>query len=218
MLGPLKPLRRRAGGGRRAGAHGLTLVELMVVVAVAVIILGLAAPSFSDYVVTQRVRSVHAQVNTDVQFARSEAMSRGSFVGMRFRHASGAGGQSCYIIFTRPEPVAGTDVTCDCLQPEGQRCNPLDGTTEVRTVAVPNSLKVGVRVPDGQTDTLNFDPRSGAVKVLLVDTANAVPPPDFLVNTAADSARTLRTVVTLAGRPGTCTPTGSNLGGAACGP
>jgi len=61
LRAPNQPSARRAAG--------LTLIELMVVVAIAVIILGLAAPSFSEYIVTQRLRSIHSGPGFALQHA-----------------------------------------------------------------------------------------------------------------------------------------------------
>jgi type IV fimbrial biogenesis protein FimT len=197
--------------------RALSLVELMVVVAIAAIIIGLAAPSFSDYIVTQRVRSVHAQLATDLQFARSEAVSRGSFVSVRFQFTTGASGASCYIVFTRPDPSLNA-VTCDCLAAPGARCasSPTD-TTEIRTVTVPNELQVNLRVASGQPDTMTFDPRTGGLKFTALDVA-ILSVTGFQVNTSADTERTLRAVVNGSGRANLCTPSTSTLGGTTCAP
>lgn len=196
--------------------RAVSLIELMVVVAIAAIIIGLAAPSFSDYIVTQRVRSVHAQLATDMQFARSEAVSRGSFVSVRFQFTTGPTGASCYVIFTRPDPSASNPMTCDCLAAPGARCasSPAD-TSEIRTVTVPNSLQVNLRVASGQPDTLTFDPRTGGLKFTALDVA-ILSVTGFLVDTSADTARSLRAVINGSGRANLCTPTSSSLGGSAC--
>lgn len=210
----LKPPRHLAA---RAAMRALSLVELMVVVAIAAIIIGLAAPSFSDYIVTQRVRSVHAQLATDLQFARSEAVSRGSFVSVRFQFTTGANGASCYVIYTRPDPSLNT-VTCDCLAAPGARCasSPTD-TTEIRTVTVPNELQVNLRVASGQPDTMTFDPRTGGLKFTALDVA-ILSVTGFQVNTSADTERSLRAVVNGSGRANLCTPSTSTLGGTTCAP
>jgi type IV fimbrial biogenesis protein FimT len=156
----------------RAATRAVSLVELMIVVAVAAIIIGLAAPSFSDYILTQRVRSVHAQLATDLQFARAEAVSRSAYVSVRFQFTTGDSGASCYIIFTRPDPTSSNSITCNCLDAPGSRCSTHPTvTTEVRTVTVPNSLKVNLRVAEGQPDTMTFDPRTGGLKFTPVDVA-----------------------------------------------
>ncbi len=205
LRAPNQPSARRAAG--------LTLIELMVVVAIAVIILGLAAPSFSDYIVTQRLRSIHAQLATDLQFARSEAVARSAFVSVRFQE--GTGGMTCYVIFTRPDPTSGAD-TCDCTQNPGSRCNTHPTTTtEIRTVTIPAELKVSVRTPSGQTDTLTFDARAGTLRFPPSDSAIIVSS-GFQVESSADATRALRAVVSPAGRAELCTPAGSKLGGSPC--
>ena len=205
LRAPNQPSARRAAG--------LTLIELMVVVAIAVIILGRAAPSFSEYIVTQRLRSIHAQLATDLQFARSEAVARSAFVSVRFQE--GTGGMTCYVIFTRPDPTSGAD-TCDCTQNPGSRCNTHPTTTtEIRTVTIPAELKVSVRTPSGQTDTLTFDARAGTLRFPPSDSAIIVNS-GFQVESSADATRALRATVSPAGRAELCTPTGSKLGGSPC--
>ena len=205
LRAPNQPSARRAAG--------LTLIELMVVVAIAVIILGRAAPSVSEYIVTQRLRSIHAQLATDLQFARSEAVARSAFVSVRFQE--GTGGMTCYVIFTRPDPTSGAD-TCDCTQNPGSRCNTHPTTTtEIRTVTIPAELKVSVRTPSGQTDTLTFDARAGTLRFPPSDSAIIVNS-GFQVESSADATRALRATVSPAGRAELCTPTGSKLGGSPC--
>ena len=198
-----------------AQMRGVTLIELLVVVAVAVILLGLAAPSFSEYIVTQRVRSIHAQLVTDLQYARSEAVSRGSFVSVRFQRSATAPARSCYVIYTRPNPAVASP-NCDCLQPEGSRCaaNPTT-TSEIRTVVVEDGSGVRVQTPVGQTGTLTYDPRAGAMYVNPADVSILVQP-NFSVDAFADNARRLRASVQGSGRPLVCAPSGSRLGGTTC--
>jgi type IV fimbrial biogenesis protein FimT len=218
MRFPTNRLRTPPHLAGRAAMRAVSLVELMIVIAVAAIIIGLAAPSFSEYILTQRVRSVHAQLATDLQFARAEAVSRGSFVSVRYQFTTGPTGASCYVIFTRPDPASSNATACDCLAPEGSRCAAFPTTTtEVRTVTVPNSLKVNLRVAAGQPDTLTFDPRTGGLRFTPLDVA-ILSVTGYQVNTSADSARTLRAVVNGSGRATLCTPTGGTLGGAACPP
>ena len=211
LRAPNRPSARRAAG--------LTLIELMVVVAIAVIILGLAAPSFSEYIVTQRLRSIHAQVATDLQLARSEAVARSAFVSVRFQE--GAGGMTCYVIFTRRDPTVAvpapdTPDTCDCTEAPGSRCNSHPATTtELRTVTIPGELKVGVRTPTGQPDTITFDARSAGIKIASSDFSTTLAP-KFQIDSTAQNNRSLRAIVLPSGRPKLCTPAGSTMGGPAC--
>lgn len=208
LRAPKRPSARRAAG--------LTLIELMVVVAIAVIILGLAAPSFSEYIVTQRLRSIHAQLATDLQFARSEAVARSAFVSVRFQEVTGAGAQTCYVIFIRPEPTTTSTDTCSCTAAPGARCNSHPTTTtELRTVTIPGELKVRVLKTVGPTDTVTFDARTGMFIFPGADDVDATSI-QYEVETSADTSRVLRAVVNPSGRAMSCTPVGSTLGGSSC--
>jgi type IV fimbrial biogenesis protein FimT len=198
---------------------GLTLIELMVAVAVAAIILGLAAPSFSEYIVTQRLRSIHAQMATDLQFARSEAVARSAYVSVRFQADSGL---TCYVIFTRPDPAITPPLpdTCDCTAAPGARCSSYPtSTTELRTVTIPQELKVRILppspLPTPQPDTVSFDPRSAGLRFPAADTASLVAN-GFQMESSAEGNRSLRMIVLPSGRPRLCTPVGSTLGGSPC--
>ena len=69
-----RPPRRPA----HSRAHGLTLVELLVVLALAAIILHSATLSFSGWLQRQHLLGVSAQFNADLQWLRSAAVLRSS--------------------------------------------------------------------------------------------------------------------------------------------
>lgn len=195
---------------RKALAAAFTLVELMIVVALIAIIVTLSAPSFRDMILMQRLRGINAQLVTDLSLARSEAISRGVFVGVHIPAVSG--GMSCYIIYTRTTLAA---PLCDCTAAAGFRCTDATQTTEVRTVQVPTDMVVRLGVPTGQADNFTFDPRTGGMKLApsdfgIYDTSG------FRVETYIDDARKLRTAVSLSGRVTVCTPSGSGIGGVPC--
>ena len=193
---------------RKALAAAFTLIELMIVVALIAIIVTLAAPSFRDMLLMQRLRGINAQLVTDLALARSEAVSRGVFVGVR---QSVVSGMSCYIINTRTTLAA---PHCDCTAGPGLRCtNPQ--TTEIRTVQVPTDMVVRLGVPTGQADNFTFDPRTGGMKLApsdfgIYDTSG------FQIDTYIDTARKLRAAVSVSGRVSVCTPSLSQIGGSAC--
>jgi type IV fimbrial biogenesis protein FimT len=60
--------------------RGFTLVEMMTVLAVVAILLTVAAPSFSDFIVTQRIRNASYELFADLSYARSEALKRNGTV------------------------------------------------------------------------------------------------------------------------------------------
>ncbi|MDD2914476.1 MAG: GspH/FimT family pseudopilin [Gallionella sp.] len=55
---------------------GLTMIELMIVVTIAAILAGIAAPSFSDLINNTRQASAMSQLTNDLNRARSEAIKR----------------------------------------------------------------------------------------------------------------------------------------------
>lgn len=68
------PRTRRAHAVR--AASGFTLLELMVTVAVAAILATLAAPSFRQYILNQRIKSASSDLVSALSLARSEAITR----------------------------------------------------------------------------------------------------------------------------------------------
>jgi type IV fimbrial biogenesis protein FimT len=62
--------------------HGFTLVELVVTLGVAAILMGMAAPSVSQFLQNNRLKSDTYQLLGSIAVARSEAVKRGSQVVM----------------------------------------------------------------------------------------------------------------------------------------
>lgn len=194
-------------------AAGFTLIELMVVVAVLGVIALLAGPSFLDMIVMQRLRGINAQLVTDLQFARSEAVAQGKIVRVNFGSATD---RTCYVIYT----AAGNGTQrCDCT---ANTVCPASATFEVRTVAVPKSTGVELEVISGPLTTggavdtaFGFDPVTGGLVAVASDSATN-PPTAVEILAAVDSLKRLRTDVAETGRPRVCAPSSANLGVAAC--
>jgi len=64
----------------RAAARGFTITETMVTVAVLVILVGLATPSFREIILAQGVKTASFDVFAGLILARSEAVSRNTTV------------------------------------------------------------------------------------------------------------------------------------------
>ncbi len=62
------------------GQGGMTLIELMAVLAVAVILMGVAVPAIGDFIRNSRMITQTNEFVADVAFARSEAIKRGADV------------------------------------------------------------------------------------------------------------------------------------------
>lgn len=66
----------------RGGRLGFTLIELMVTIAVAAILATLAAPSFREYIVSQRIKNASFDLITALTLTRSEAITRNADVDL----------------------------------------------------------------------------------------------------------------------------------------
>jgi len=68
---------------RLTGSHhakGVSIIEMMIVIAIVAIIAGLALPSFTNYLSGTRVRGVAESVQNGLQIARQEAVRRNAEV------------------------------------------------------------------------------------------------------------------------------------------
>lgn len=191
-----------------------TLVELMIAIAVVAVVLVLAAPSFREIIEMQRLRSVNAQLVTDLQFARAEAASRQVSVVLKLGAAAGAGGRSCYTVYSCSDPNFNVlTCNCDCLNGAGNACGASANAREVRTVVIPATTGVEIGQPPppmGSTPEVRFDPLTGGVQALTVDSDEGLTPVPWtgVIDTRRlrDTSITLRTMVGLSGRPSVCAP------------
>lgn len=214
MLGPM----RRSLRTRPIGSTGFTLVELMVVIALIALILAVAAPSFRSMIEVQRLRGVHAQMGTDFQFARSEAVRLRLPVHVHLKAAT-AGAPACYTIFTDSVRIPPYSTPCDCQQPPGSRCS-APTTKELRTVEVPLWMHIGLTPLDTSlnplaSDRFGFDPFTGTMFVYR-DDWGTVTGQVFVVDADLDPARRLRTEVNFGGRVRGCAPAGSTISATPC--
>ena len=200
--------------------RGFTLVELMITIAVVAVLLALAAPSFYDFILVQRLKAINAQLVTDMQFARSEAISRferrtggnGNVdVQVIVSPADSGAAMSCYSIYT--DNSADPRFKCDCTQPPGMRCMQAS-TQEICTVQIPTSLGIRLSLPDRQAHDFAYVSTTGAIRIGPVDFV--ADSPDFLVDSSIDTTRKLRTTIGLSGRPSVCSPGGAISGRTPC--
>src|SRR5690349_16995503 len=84
-------------------SRGFTMVEALIVLGVAAVTVGSVAPGFQRAFEARRLEGAAAQLETELQFARSEAVQRNESVRVSFDNA-----RSCYVIHTGP---AGA---CEC--------------------------------------------------------------------------------------------------------
>lgn len=205
--------------------RGFTLVELMIVVAVVAVVLVLAAPSFRQLIDIQKLRGTTAQLVTDIQFARSEAVSRQEPVAITYK--PNVPGMSCYAIHTCGGLLpAACAQRCQCQNAAGARC--AAPALEIRTVQVPTESRVKLTPQPPSPDVAAtyfalFSPITGGMQPSAYDPVASVPyNPSFGLDTwvsiapHATSAPTLSTVISLSGRPSVCSPGGRVSGVPAC--
>jgi type IV fimbrial biogenesis protein FimT len=189
--------------------RAFTLLELMIVVVLVAIVLTLAAPSFYDFIKVQRLKGVNAQLVTDLQYARGEAVSRGIYMRVVFGADSA---MTCYTLYTL-KLGSNPGVRCNCLLGPGAACTD-SHATELRTVQVPRSSSVTVLTAAGVDPAIAFDNVTGGLLTIPQDTFST-PSPDFVIDTSIDPARILRTTLASTGRPTVC-GTAANLGAPLC--
>lgn len=176
-----------------ARRSGFTLVELLIVIALVAIILTIGVPSFNNFIVNQRLKSVNAELVTDLQYARAEAASRNKPVFVSFREAFL--GKTCYSIYM-PDAA---DVYCNCTLAS---C-PL--VTKLKTVDLPPNTKIRFSWSAPETGNFAYDNVSGGLMYGTSDFVDKTPT-THVIDTAVigDAARTLRTTISAAGRPTVC--------------
>jgi len=89
---------------------GFTLVELMVAITIAAILIAIAAPNFTDTVRANRVQSQLSDLRGDLNFARSDAVSRGRYVTLcpsndNYQSCSGNWGDGWFIFIESDKKV-----------------------------------------------------------------------------------------------------------------
>lgn len=176
--------------------RGFTLIELLVVVVLIAVVLAITAPSFGNLIVDQRLKSVNAQLVTDLQFARSEAAARNKNVFFNYRFSSGAG-RACYTIYVSQSSA---DVLCNCI------VGSCTGVDQLRTVELRFADKIRLYLPAGETGDFAFDSVSGGLAYGTSDFVDATPRAHMVdVGVVGEpTGRLLRTNISPAGRPTVC--------------
>ncbi|MDQ2780286.1 MAG: GspH/FimT family pseudopilin [Pseudomonadota bacterium] len=163
--------------------RGFSLIESMTVLAVMAVTVGTVAPSFTALRDVKRLEGAAAQIETELQFARSLAVARNETVRFTFRNGSGAG---CYVIHT------GAPNACVCGAP-GVPAQCSGSAEALREVSFAAEDRLSIRTASG---TFGFDPTRGTVT------------PTATLRLSAPAGQTLHLVVNILGRVRSCTPNG----------
>ena len=179
---PSQTLRRRQ--------TGLTLVECAITTTIMAIVAGMALPSFGTARERRHIEGAAAQLETDIQLARSLAVARNQAVRMSFERGTNS---SCYIVHTG---VAGD---CRCAD---------DGSAVCTAGAEPlRSVRYGVGVPlslQSNSRSILFDPVKGTIT------------PTATVRVTGAGGAAIHQVVNIMGRVRSCSPAPALAGYRVC--
>jgi type IV fimbrial biogenesis protein FimT len=170
--------------------HGLSLVEAMVVIAIAAAALTAAAPSFGGLIEKQRLEGAASQLASDLQFARTEAVMRTVPVRLSIHEVAHG---SCYLLHT------GSRAQCSCRPAALATCT--GDAVALKTVQWPAEDKVALTA---NVTSILFDPLHGTSS------------PAGSLRVSDTRGRVIQHVVNIMGRVRSCAPLDNVPGYPAC--
>jgi prepilin-type N-terminal cleavage/methylation domain-containing protein len=196
----------------RPPPRGVTLTELMVTVAVAVLLLAVAAPSFMEQIERQRLKSVNEELIAALHLTRMETISRNA---RGFIKPGSNDNYTCYVFAINSATNNTPPEGCDCGRPDDQAvCSSADAKL-LGVVKVPRSTGVTV-VPD-RTDPVfvYFNRASGTLEKPVGD-VGLTELTDFGFDVRGSRGGHILTVIGKAGRPTSCQVGSTSLGMREC--
>lgn len=172
--------------------RGLTLIETSIVLAIAAIAATSAVAGFGDMRERLQVKGVAAELASDLQFVRSEAVARNQ--RLQFSFSTLPSGASCYVIHTGPESA------CTCAADGTAEC--VGAAEPIKAVQAPTGI--GVTVNGKSSVSMVYDPLRGTTS------------PAATINMVSANSISVRHVVNILGRVRTCAPAGGLSGYRPC--
>ncbi|MDB5886955.1 MAG: fimbrial assembly protein [Polaromonas sp.] len=166
---------------------GMTLVEVLVVLALLASLTAIALPSFKEFIINRRLENRAIAYVTHMNWARSLAVSRNQPVNLRI---SGGESASCYIIFHGPV----NDCTCNAY---GAVCN--TPGNEQLVVVLPHSENIRVSART-ESATTRINPTQGMIS------------PTLTAIFTADNGKAIHNISNILGRTRSCSPERPNFG------
>lgn len=176
---------------RSSRARGFTLIETSAALAIAATLAAVALPGFGPMVERRKVEGTAAQLASDLQFLRSEAVARNRPLRIRFEPQ--ADGGSCYML-----QVERTS-ECSCADAAQGRCEA--EATPIKAVLLPASGRLRI---EANVQSIVYDPAYGTST------------PAATLRVQGPGGTTLHQVVNMMGRVRTCAPNGDFAGYRAC--
>lgn len=188
-----QPNRRRNARSRglQPVCHGLTMVDMLCSVMLAMVLLSGVLPLFDELRSRVTLESAASLLETDIQYGRSTAISKG--VSVRLSVQAQADGGSCYVMYTGPANA------CTCSGDGQAQCEG-DGRL-LRVEAQPANADVTL---------------APLARPLIFDAFKGTVTPTATVQLVARDGRSIHQVINIMGRVRTCTPTGALPGVRRC--
>jgi type IV fimbrial biogenesis protein FimT len=177
---------------QRTAQRGITLIEAMMVLAVVSIAIGSALPGLSSLRQRADLGGAAAQVETDVQFARSQAAASNRTVQLTLRESADG---TCYMVHSGPA------TSCTCSGGATARASCTGDAELLRAVSFAAQGPVQVR---SASKSLTFDPFKGTVT------------PTATLRVEGKDGRAVHQVINLLGRVRSCSPNGRVVDERAC--
>lgn len=169
---------------------GVTLIEACTVLAISSVVVGASVPGLQSLIESRRLNGAAAQLATDIQYVRTEAVVRNQALRLSFHSSTDA---TCYVLHT------GATAQCACPPSGAAVCN--GGAEEIKTVHLPATEKVVLQANVG---SVLFDPLHGTST------------PTGTLRVVGTQGREVRHVINIMGRVRSCTPQGVVPGYRAC--
>lgn len=163
---------------------GVSLVEATSVLAIVSALVASAAPSYVTFLDKRAVEGLAAEIATDLQLTRSEAVARNQNLKISFGLTPD--GRSCYVLHTE------TSSSCDCASDGPATCS--SGAQEIKTARAPINGRVSFRAN---------------VANMVYESNRGTTTPGGSIDIVGTSGHALRHVVSMLGRVRTCSPDGS---------
>jgi type IV fimbrial biogenesis protein FimT len=179
-----------SAGSKGRDTRGITLLELVMVLAVVAIVAATAVPELAGLIAARRLEGAASNLAADLQFVRSEALARNRSLRLSVRSGVDA---TCWIVHT------GAAGDCDCAAAAGIVCAP--GASAIRSVVLPASEHVSITA---NVASIVFDPLHGTST------------PTGTLRIVDGRGRSIRHVVNIVGRVRSCSPAGEVAGYPAC--
>lgn len=173
----------------KTSQHGWTLVEALISLSVTAIALGAAVPGFDAARERRHLDGAAAQLETDLQMARSLAVLHNRTVRVDFRSDSSG---SCYVVHS------GGPGACSCDAAGTATCSP--GAEALRSMGYPSSLPVTLA--------------SNAASMAFEHVRGTVTPTSTVRITGG--GRAVHVVTNIMGRVRACSPASATPGYPAC--